>query len=1360
MKIFTRFSFTNVSLVSRALIFAAILFSWNGNSQNILTNPGLDQAVADCTGIDADRDEQPDGWIKTNTPDRSTEGERSWDGTYFLRTASPSGGCYFGFRALGGAEEGIGQNVTLIGGETYSFSFDYLIETRPGSTACTPELQIRLDGVTFLTFAAPPTENVWTRPTATFVAPSSGTFLFEFFSGGTCSRTWNFVDALNLSLVCEVTNIATSNESVCNDNGTPLNTNDDFFTADVSVIFANAPTTGTLDLSGDGTASVAVGSLDDPTFHTFIGVQLPADGGAIDLTAAFSDDAGCTLTNSNVTTAPASCSFTINAENDDFSGTPIDSASGGTTASVFDDNGNGLDTAEGVAATDGNIADNINITNDGGLTGVTINTDGTIDVPANTPAGSYTVTYQICLDVDPTICDTADVTIDVDPSINAENDDFSGTPIDSASGGTTASVFDDNGNGPDTADGVAATDGNIADNINITNDGGLTGVTINTDGTIDVPANTPAGSYTVTYQICLDVDPTICDTADVTIDVDPSINAENDDFSGTPIDSASGGTTASVFDDNGNGLDTADGVAATDGNIADNISITNDGGLTGVTINTDGTIDVPANTPAGSYTVTYQICLDVDPTICDTADVTIDVDPSINAENDDFSGTPIDSASGGTTASVFDDNGNGPDTADGVAATDGNIADNINITNDGGLTGVTINTDGTIDVPANTPAGSYTVTYQICLDVDPTICDTADVTIDVDPSINAENDDFSGTPIDSASGGTTASVFDDNGNGLDTADGVAATDGNIADNISITNDGGLTGVTINTDGTIDVPANTPAGSYTVTYQICLDVDPTICDTADVTIDVDPSINAENDDFSGTQFNPVTGGTTTSVFADNGNGIDTADGVAATDGNIADNINITNDGGLTGVTINTDGTINVPADSVPGTYTVTYQICLDVDPTICDTADVTIVVGACADFPTNDCDNDGVINAADICNGFDDNADADGDLVPDGCDDDDDNDGLLDVDERGETVSAPPACGSQAVFDFSAIPTEEIGDGNLATLLEGEVFRFANVTAGTDALVTLVDFNNATVDILDDNSSNPEYFKPGSRIAYLNPGEEGYIEYNIQLVQSGTSIPVSFPEVFVGYNDMDGTPDLSERNRIPYPLSYAVDNPTTLTITSEPNFLVATSGSVNFPGSSNSNPFLNITANYNNFSSYTFRLGTVANNTITDVVRYHSLLFDCATNFVDPQTTDPDTDDDGIPDYIDTDSDADGCPDALEGDGGYTLADLDGDDSLGDNVDANGIPQDISNNSLQQNDVSSTDATVSLCSEISIIKESSLDLGADGVVSVGDVITYTYTVSNLGGVTLFDVSVVENAADFTGTGTLPTPVYQS
>ncbi|MBC3847078.1 gliding motility-associated C-terminal domain-containing protein, partial [Winogradskyella echinorum] len=63
-------------------------------------------------------------------------------------------------------------------------------------------------------------------------------------------------------------------------------------------------------------------------------------------------------------------------------------------------------------------------------------------------------------------------------------------------------------------------------------------------------------------------------------------------------------------------------------------------------------------------------------------------------------------------------------------------------------------------------------------------------------------------------------------------------------------------------------------------------------------------------------------------------------------------------------------------------------------------------------------------------------------------------------------------------------------------------------------------------------------------------------------------------------------------------------------------------------------------------------------------------------------------------------------------------------------------------------------------ELSITKTSSLDLGLDGVVSVGDVITYTYTVTNTGDVTVFDVSVNESAANFTGTGTLPNPTYVS
>uniref|UniRef100_UPI003D64AC0A hypothetical protein n=1 Tax=Winogradskyella poriferorum TaxID=307627 RepID=UPI003D64AC0A len=116
----------------------------------------------------------------------------------------------------------------------------------------------------------------------------------------------SFISISSLNAQCSITDITSSNESGCNDNGTPSNINDDTFTADITVLFTNVPATGTLDLSGDGSASVSVVGLTSP--HTFVGVTLPANGSDISLTATFSDDTGCTLTNNGVTTAPFECS--------------------------------------------------------------------------------------------------------------------------------------------------------------------------------------------------------------------------------------------------------------------------------------------------------------------------------------------------------------------------------------------------------------------------------------------------------------------------------------------------------------------------------------------------------------------------------------------------------------------------------------------------------------------------------------------------------------------------------------------------------------------------------------------------------------------------------------------------------------------------------------------------------------------------------------------------------------------------------------------------------------------------------------------------------------------------------------------
>ncbi|WP_299339517.1 hypothetical protein, partial [uncultured Psychroserpens sp.] len=681
MKIFTRFSFTNVSWVARAILFTAILFSWNGNSQNLLTNPGLDVTAADCSGFDALRNQEPDGWIKTNTPDRSTEVERSWDSFYAPSSnPSPEGGCYFGFRALGGAPEGIGQNVTLVGGETYSFSFDYLIQTRQdGSTSpCTPELQVRLNGTTFLTFPPPPVEDVWTRPTATFVAPSSGTFLLEFFSGGSCARTWNFVDSLNLSLVCEVTNIVSSNESTCNDNGTAADISDDTFTADISVIFANPPATGTLDLTGDGTASVAVGSLDAPTFHTFTGVVLPANGSPISLTAAFSDDAACTLTNASVVNAPFECS---DDECPDIipPGSPTAPVvTGDVTFDITNPLGNASSkTFNSIAIagepnpfTDLLVPDNVSYsytnptaTNqrmiENGVNGASI-TDGPAIFDPELIAANTDRNLNHYFRNDGNITDTDFVNFEFNYDINAASNRY--VIITERGGNNTMEVqaIDATGNVIGTARPINRVDGAdgpttyIGTGVN-NNNGQEVFATIY-PLTAFVGPNVPINGVRLTQ--------TGASTASSVGDGgDGKVFIVYDPFFLTPpptIDLSTTTTQPTCPTNEGN----ITIIATSNGGGALEYSVN---GLAGPWVSTNSFDLVP-----GTYTVAVRYqgspsCLNLSP---DTVTLTAAVCATITAENDDFSGTPIDSAAGGTTASVFADNGNGVDDADGSPASD------------------------------------------------------------------------------------------------------------------------------------------------------------------------------------------------------------------------------------------------------------------------------------------------------------------------------------------------------------------------------------------------------------------------------------------------------------------------------------------------------------------------------------------------------------------------------------------------------------------------------------------------------------------------------------------------------------------
>lgn len=124
-----------------------------------------------------------------------------------------------------------------------------------------------------------------------------------FSASGSCTFTENNGPTVNSCSVppCNISGISFANIGSCNDNGTPLNPNDDYFTANITVTFVNPPASGTLDLTGDVLAGGGPLSLSAPFVSplTFTGVRLRADGTASVVTATFSASGSCTFTESN-----------------------------------------------------------------------------------------------------------------------------------------------------------------------------------------------------------------------------------------------------------------------------------------------------------------------------------------------------------------------------------------------------------------------------------------------------------------------------------------------------------------------------------------------------------------------------------------------------------------------------------------------------------------------------------------------------------------------------------------------------------------------------------------------------------------------------------------------------------------------------------------------------------------------------------------------------------------------------------------------------------------------------------------------------------------------------------------------------
>ena len=533
-----------------------------------------------------------------------------------------------------------------------------------------------------------------------------------------------------------------------------------------------------------------------------------------------------------------------------------------------------------------------------------------VNVAPGTPAGTYTLVYRICEVLNPANCDTASVVVTVlAPAIDAVDD--AGTIASGATGGTAVPDVLAN----DTLGGVAVNPAAVmlsqasTTNPNVTLDPATRAV--------NVAPGTPAGTYTLVYRICEVLNPANCDTASVVVTVlAPAIDAVDD--AGTIASGGTGGTAVPDVLAN----DTLGGVAVNPAAVVlSQVSTTSPN----VTLDpATRAVSVAPGTPAGTYTLVYRICEVLNPANCDTASVVVTVlAPAIDAVDD--AGTPVTGASGGVAVPNVLAN----DTLGGATPTLSTVALAFVSSTQPGVT-LDAST-GAVSVAAGTPAGTYALVYRICERLNPSNCDTATVTVTVTAARIVADDDTLG-PVNGAAGGNAGNVI-----GNDTLDGrpiVLGAGGNAT--LTPVTRGPLT---VNADGTVTVAPGTPAGTYTVTYTVCEVLNPSNCDTATVTVTVQPARIIAIDDTIG----PVNGGRGGVVPGFSVVGNDTLNGAPIT---LGPGGNATIAPVTTGpLTVNADGTVTVAPNTPAGTYTVTYTVCEALNPSNCATATVTVIVSA-------------------------------------------------------------------------------------------------------------------------------------------------------------------------------------------------------------------------------------------------------------------------------------------------------------------------------------------------------------------------------------------------------------------------------
>ena len=444
---------------------------------------------------------------------------------------------------------------------------------------------------------------------------------------------------------------------------------------------------------------------------------------------------------------------------------------------------------------------------------------GEVFLTAHTPAGTYTLTYSLCAKSAPYNCSgVATVTVIVSSSpinLQTTDDTFSHTT-------TTQTIVLGNILINDSYNTQSVTTASVTISTTTTSTNSLYIATAT--GEVFLPAHTPAGTYTLTYSLCAKTAPYNCsEVATVTIIVNLPLVIARDDTYTVTIGTTT--ITESIYSNDSIGEQTP------------NASLVNFQAIGGskdsdnfyvLSVNLAGNVLIPQGTSTGTYTLQYRICDVKDSHNCATATITVMVTeiptPFIIARDDTYTVTI------GTTTiteSIYSNDSIGeqiPNTSLVNFQSIGGSKDSDN------FYVLSVNLAGNVLIPQGTPIGTYTLEYRICDIHHQSNCDTAIVKVSI-----------TSPPVPPSTLVVTPDKFTYTGNAIvgnildnDTIDDNPIELPNDDVNIEAEEPTGTAPYIETSTGNVIVPTHTPAGTYTLNYELCIE-NLTICDTTTVEV---------------------------------------------------------------------------------------------------------------------------------------------------------------------------------------------------------------------------------------------------------------------------------------------------------------------------------------------------------------------------------------------------------------------------------------------------------------------------------------------------------------------------------------------